>query len=242
MSKIYVMGIGPGDINTMTVRAREVLASCDVIVGYRSYTDLVKDAYPDKEIVSSSMRRETDRCHKCIELALSGKIVALICSGDAGVYGMASPMLEIAAKEGFDDIEIVPGVTAALSGAALLGAPIGHDFCTISLSDLLTPWDLIEKRLRSAAEGDFCIVLYNPASRTRTHNLKRACDILMRTISPDKCCALVKNVGRSNSGYSVCTLSELSETDADMSTTVFIGNSRTYCENGRVITPRGYEI
>ena len=241
MGRIYVVGIGPGDENNMTVRSREVLSVCDVIVGYKTYTDLVAGMFPGKKVVESSMRQETLRCEKCIELARSGSDVALICSGDAGIYGMASPLLEAAAKAGFDDVEIVPGVTAALSGGAVLGAPVGHDMCTISLSDLLTPWELIEKRLRCAAEADLCIVLYNPASRARKDHLRAACDILRETLPENRCCGWVKNIGRSGSTYGICTLAELPGIDADMFTTVFIGNSATYEENGRMITPRGYK-
>lgn len=240
MGKIYVVGIGPGDEENMTVRARKVLAACDVIVGYKTYTDLIGSVFPDKRIVESSMRKETDRCRKCIELARAGNDVALICSGDAGIYGMASPMLEEGRAAGYYDIEIVPGVTAALSGGAVLGAPVGHDMCTISLSDLLTPWDLIEKRLRLAADADLCIVLYNPASHNRADHLKSACRILLEILPEDRCCGWVRNVGRSGSSSGICTLADLSELDADMFTTVFIGNSATIEDNGRMITPRGY--
>ena len=162
--KVFVVGIGPGDARMMTKEAEEILGLCDTIVGYKTYIDLVRNRYPDKEIIENGMRSEVERCQICIREALSGKKVALICSGDAGIYGMASPLLEEMEKDGFNDVTIVPGVTAALSGAAVLGAPLGHDVCLISLSDILTPFALIEKRLRCAAGGDFCIVLYNPAS------------------------------------------------------------------------------
>ncbi|MCR5590337.1 MAG: precorrin-3B C(17)-methyltransferase [Lachnospiraceae bacterium] len=240
MSRIYVVGIGPGDESMMTHQAMDALRESDVIIGYRSYTDLVKERFPGKEIIESSMRQERERCRKCIELAAAGRTVALICSGDAGVYGMASPLIEEAAKRGYDDIVIVPGVTAALSGAAMLGAPIGHDFCTISLSDLLTPWEIIEKRLRLAAEADFCIAIYNPASRGRADYLKRACDVLLELLPPDRVCGYAKNIGRSESSRMICTLSELAGIDAGMSVTVFVGNSMTYSDGKRMITPRGY--
>ncbi|MCR5356229.1 MAG: precorrin-3B C(17)-methyltransferase, partial [Lachnospiraceae bacterium] len=139
------------------------------------------------------------------------------------------------------DIKVIPGVTAALSGAAMLGAPVAHDMCTISLSDLLTPWDVIEKRLRCAAEGDFCIAIYNPASKKRTDNLKNACDILLEILPPDRPCGIARNIGRSESSAETCTLKELRDKNVDMFTTVFIGNSRTYISNGKLITPRGYE-
>ena len=240
MSRIYVVGIGPGDKEMMTEQAQKVLMLCDIIVGYKTYTDIVKNYYPDKEYFENGMRQETERCKKCVELAKEGRTVALICSGDAGIYGMASPLLETAEEEGFDDIEIVPGITAALSGAAVLGAPVGHDLCIISLSDLLTPWERIEKRLRAAAEGDFCIAIYNPSSHKRADYLKKACEILMEKISPDTACGYVRNIGREGTVSKVCTLAELSDEQVDMFTTVFIGNSMTRTVNGRLITPSGY--
>lgn len=239
--KIYVVGIGPGDEKNMTVLAKEVLDECDVIVGYRTYTDLIRGLYPEKEIIESGMRQEVERCMHCLEMAKEGRSVALICSGDAGVYGMASPMLEIAEKEGFHDVVIVPGVTAALSGAALLGAPVAHDLCMISLSDLLTPWDVIENRLICAAKGDFCIVIYNPASRGRADNLRKACEVMSTILPAGRICAYVRNIGRDHS-LRICTLAELAGAGVDMLTTVFIGNSRTRREGDRLITPRGYDI
>ena len=240
MGRVYAVGIGPGDRKMMTAEAAEALAGSDVIIGYRAYTDLVKDIYPDKEIIESSMRQESERCEKCIELAKSGRTAALICSGDAGVYGMASPLLEAALRHGFEDIVIIPGVTAALSGAAMLGAPIGHDFCTVSLSDLLTPWEVIEKRLRCAAAGDFAIAVYNPASHNRADYLKRACNVLLEILPADRPCGIARNIGRSGSGIKICTLSELADEPAGMSVTAFVGNSATYTDGKRLITPRGY--
>ncbi len=240
MAKIYVVGIGPGDKSMMTEQAQKTLELCDIIVGYKTYIDIVKRYYPEKDYFENGMRQETERCIKCIELARSGRTVALVCSGDAGIYGMASPLLEAAAEEGFDDIEIVPGVTAALSGAAVLGAPAGHDLCIISLSDLLTPWERIEKRLRAAAEGDFCIALYNPSSHKRADHLKLACGILMEVIPSETACGYVRNIGREGTESKVCTLKELADEKVDMFTTVFIGNSQTRAVNGRLITPRGY--
>ncbi|MBO4266345.1 MAG: precorrin-3B C(17)-methyltransferase [Lachnospiraceae bacterium] len=242
MSKIYVVGIGPGDEEDMTIRAQKALKTCDVIVGYKTYTDLVRNNYPDKEIMESTMRSEVDRCKTCLELAKSGKTVALICSGDSGIYGMASPMLEIAAEDGFDDVEIVPGVTAALSGSAVLGAAVGHDLCTVSLSDLLTPWDRIEERLRCAARGDFCIAIYNPGSKKRAEHLNRACLVLLETIPADRPCGIVRNIGREDTEVRLCTLGELADETVDMFTTVFIGNSTTYVNKNRLITPRGYKL
>ncbi len=242
MGKIYVVGIGPGCSRMMTEQAKEALRGCDVIVGYRTYVDLVREEFSGKIFYESAMRQETERCLKCIEFALEGKTVALICSGDAGIYGMASPLLEMADREGFADVEIIPGITAASSGAALLGAPIGHDVCLISLSDLLTDWAVIEKRLICAAEGDFCIVLYNPASKNRKDHLSKACRILLTRLPPDTPCGYVRKIGREGTQKGTCTLEELKTVEADMFTTVFIGSSRTKIAGDWMITPRGFRL
>ncbi len=235
-----MVGIGPGNSKMMTARAKEVLEESDIIAGYKTYVDLVRADYPQKEFFENGMRGEIERCEKCVELAGNGKTVALICSGDAGVYGMASPLLEVAEKEGFREVEVIPGVTAALSGGAVLGAPISHDFCVISLSDLLTPWEVIEKRLRSAAEGDFCIAIYNPSSRQRSDYLERACNILMEHLPGDRPCGYVKNIGREGCSWWTGSLKELSKEKADMFVTVFIGNSGSRIIDGKLVTPRGY--
>lgn len=240
--KIYVVGIGPGNADDMTLRARSVLEKCDIIAGYKTYIDLVRDEFSGKEFYENGMRGEIERCEKCVEFALSGKTVALICSGDSGVYGMASPLLEIAGQNNFRNVEIVPGVTAALSGSAILGAPLSHDFCVISLSDLLTPWEVIEKRLIKAAEGDFCMAIYNPSSKKRSDYLKRACQILLTVLSPDTSCGYVRNIGRDGMEKKLCTLSELGGENVDMFVTVFIGNSKTKITGDMLITPRGYDI
>lgn len=242
MGKIFVVGIGPGNADDMTVRARHVLENCDIIAGYKTYVDLVRELFPDKEFYENGMRGEKERCEKCVEFALAGKAVALICSGDSGVYGMASPLLEIASRKGFDNVEVVPGVTAALSGSAILGAPLSHDFCVISLSDLLTPWELIEKRLIKAAEGDFCIAIYNPSSKKRSDYLKRACEILRTVLPEDTSCGYVRNIGRDGEEKKTCTLNQLADENVDMFVTVFIGNSKTKITGDMLVTPRGYDI
>ena len=242
MGKIYVVGIGPGDRLMMTMQAREALDRSDVIAGYKTYTDLIREEYPDREFYENGMKGETERCRKCIGYAKEGRTVALICIGDPGVYGMASPLLLIAQQEGFDEIEIIPGVTAALSGAAVLGAPLGHDFCVISLSDLLTPWEQIEKRLLCAAEGDFCIAIYNPSSSRRADHLRKACEILLTRLPADTACGYVRNIGREGTQRKVCLLKELAREETDMFTTVFIGNSQTKISGGKLITPRGYRL
>ena len=178
MGKLYVVGIGPGEGRCLTDAARAAIEEAELICGYSLYVDLLKPLWPEKPTWSTGMTGEVERCRRSLELAAEGKTVALVCSGDAGVYGMAAPVLELAPQYGETEIEIIPGVTAALSGGALLGAPLGHDFCVISLSDRLTDWSLIEQRLRCAARGDFVICLYNPASRQRRDYLRRACDIL----------------------------------------------------------------
>lgn len=240
MGTIYVVGLGPGDGKFLTEQAREALSAAEVLCGYTVYVDLIAPLYPGKEIFTTPMRGELERCRRALESARAGKTVALVCSGDAGVYGMASPLLELAGETGEAEIVIVPGVTAALSGGAVLGAPLGHDFCVISLSDLMTPWAVIEKRLVCAAEGDFAICLYNPASRKRREYLRRACDILLRVRSGETVCGVVWNIGRTGQGWQVLSLADLREYPADMFTTVFIGSSRTAEIGGRMVTPRGY--
>ena len=241
MNKVDIVGIGPGGAAFMTQQARAALDAAGVLCGYTAYIELVKDLYPGKQTVTTPMRRELNRCRAALEMAESGQTVALVCSGDAGVYGMASPLLELAEAFPTVEVEIVPGVTAALSGAAVLGAPLGHDFCVISLSDLLTPWPVIEKRLRTAAEGDFSICLYNPGSHSRTDCLGKACEVLMDAgKSPQTQCGWVRNIGREGQKSRILTLEELREETVDMSTTVFIGSGATRLADGRLVTPRGY--
>ncbi len=240
MKKLYVVGLGPGDEQNMTGRALAALEESEVIVGYTAYVDLIRARYPEKAFLATAMRGEVERCRMALEAACGGRTVAVVSSGDAGVYGMAGLVYELA--QGYDpiDIEVVPGVTAACSGAALLGAPLIHDFAVISLSDLLTPWELIERRLDAAGRADFCICLYNPASRRRADYLRRACDILLRSRAPETVAGLVRNAGRAGESARVLTLGELREAQADMFTTVFIGNSQTKKLNGGMVTPRGY--
>ena len=241
MSKIYVVGIGPGAADEMTVRAQKTLERADVIAGYEVYVSLIKPLFPEKTYLTTPMRHEAERCQMALEAAKDGKNVALVCSGDAGVYGMAGLMYEL--SEGTDtEIEVIPGVTAALSGAALLGAPLGHDFAVISLSDLLTPWETIEARLEAAAKADLCVALYNPASKKRVDYLRRACEILLRHASPETVCGIAKNIAREGEQVLVTTLANLPEADADMFSTVFIGNSNTRVINGKMVTPRGYRL
>lgn len=239
LNKLYVVGIGPGAPEDMTLRARSALEDAQVIAGYGVYVDLVKPMFPEKEYLTTAMRKESERCRMAIEAACEGKTVAMISSGDAGVYGMAGLIYELSQGRNLQ-IEVVPGVTAALSGAAVLGAPLTHDFAVISLSDLLTPWEKIERRLEMAAAADFCIAIYNPSSIRRADHLRRACEILMRYASPDTVCGAVRNIGREGERTELMTLSEMKDYAADMFTTIFIGNSQTRVIDGRMVTPRGY--
>ena len=239
MNKLFLVGLGPGDPQGMTEAARAALEQAEVLCGYTVYLDLVKEQFPEKETYTTPMTRELERCQWAVNRAAQGKIVAMLCSGDAGVYGMAGPVLELAEGKNVE-IEVVPGVTAAISGAAVLGAPLMHDFCVISLSDLLTPWETIARRLRCAAAGDFSIVLYNPRSKKRPEQLRRACQILLEEKSPDTVCGWVRNIGRAGQTHGVVTLGELGRMELDMFTTVFIGASSTKVIDGRMVTPRGY--
>ena len=238
--RLYIVGIGPGEATQMTQRAQAALERSELIVGYTAYVDLVRPLFPEKSFLTTSMRGEVERCRLAVEQALTGRTVSLVCSGDAGVYGMASPALEAAEASPQLDIEVVPGVTAACSGAALLGAPLSHDFAVISLSDLLTPWPLIEKRLACAAEADFVLCLYNPSSKKRADYLRRACEIVRRFRQAETPAGVVREIGRAGESHALMTLEELQEYRADMFTTVFIGNSQTKILNGRLVTPRGY--
>lgn len=240
MGKLSVVGIGPGNYENMTVRADRALQSCDTIVGYHVYVDLVKGRYPDKEFLTTPMTREARRCRMAIEEALKGKHVAMVCSGDSGIYGMAALIYELRGESPQPEIEVIPGLTAACSGAAVLGAPLTHDFAVISLSDRLTPWEKIEKRLEYAAKADLSIVLYNPASRGRPDHLRRACDILLKVLREDHPCAVARQIGREGENGRLLTLKELRNAEVDMFCTVFIGNQSTKVIGGRMVTPRGY--
>ena len=238
---VSVVGLGPGDAQFLTAQARHALQEADVLCGYTVYIDLVRPLYPEKETYATGMTKEIDRCRWALQTAQTGKTVALVCSGDAGVYGMASPLLELAQDYPDVAVEVVPGLTAALSGGAVLGAPLAHDFCVISLSDRLTPWEVIEKRLACAAQGDFCAALYNPSSKGRPDYLQKAVRILRANgKADDTVCGLVRNIGREGQSARVLTLAELENTPVDMFTTVYIGNSNTRALSGRMVTPRGY--
>lgn len=240
--KVTVVGLGPGAGADLTGRAREALNASEVIVGYTAYIELIREEFPEKEYRSTGMRREVDRCRAAVEAALEGKEVAVVCSGDSGVYGMAGLVYEVAQEYEPVEIEVVPGITAACGGAAVLGAPLTHDFAVISLSDLLTSWETIEKRLACAAQADFVICLYNPMSHNRPDHLCRACEILLETKAADTVCGWVRNIGREGEESRILTLEELRQEKVDMFTTVFIGSSATRVLGGKLVTPRGYAL
>jgi len=247
----------------MSFRALEVLRKADVVVGYKTYINLVADLIEDKKVIVSGMREELKRCRAAVKEALKGKKVAVISSGDPGIYGMAGPILEVLTAERLQkhvqpapalreenraavdvavDVEVIPGITAAGAAAASLGAPLMHDFAAISLSDLLTPWDVIEKRLVMAAEGDFVTVLYNPRSRRRTEHIKRAREIFLKYRAPGTVVGIVRNSKRGNEKVYITTLQDMLSHPVDMLTTVIIGNSRTFVRAGYMLTPRGYYL
>lgn len=240
MNKLTVVGIGPGDYENMTIRADRALRACDLIVGYTVYVDLVKRYYPGKEFLTTPMTGEVRRCRMALEAAEGGKSVAMVCSGDSGVYGMAALLYELRGESETPEIEVIPGLTAACSGGALLGAPLTHDFAVISLSDRLTSWAVIEKRLEHAARADLGIVLYNPMSKSRPDNLRMACDFLLRYLPAGRPCGVAHNIGRAGEDSVLLTLGQLRDARVDMFSTIFIGNAQTRCIAGRLVTPRGY--
>lgn len=240
MGKIYVVGLGPGNKENMTFRAYDVLKNSDIIIGYKTYVDLIEDMFPDKKIIKSYMKKEVARCEETLKLALEGNVISLISSGDAGVYGMAGLMLEIA--NGQVEVEIVPGITSANASASLGGAPIVHDSVNISLSNLLTDWELIKKRIDLASQGDFVITLYNPKSSGRPELINEARDIMLKHKRKDTPVLIARNVGREGENYDITTLSEMLDYEINMFSTVIIGNSNTKVVNNKMITPRGYKV
>lgn len=242
---IRVVGIGPGHEEEMTPKAAAAIDEAEVIVGYNTYIALIRDRIAGKPVVGNGMRQEVERCQKAVDLAAEGKSVAVISSGDPGVYGMAGLVLELVQKlpeEKRPACEIIPGLTAANTSAAALGAPLMHDYAVISLSDLMTPWEQIKKRARLAAEGDFVIAIYNPKSRGRADYLNQIRDIVLEFRSPETPVGIVRKAGRPGMNWTVSTLEKLPEEDVDMQSTVIIGNSNTYVSGGFMITPRGYKL
>jgi len=241
--RLIVIGFGPGDKGNMTFRAADAVQNADVIYGYEVYTDLLKELFPKKEFVSSKMLKEVERCTLAIQEAEKGRTVAVVSSGDSGIYGMAGIVYQIAEERRSDiTIDVVPGITAASAAASLLGAPLMHDLAIISLSDLLTPLDLIMKRVECAGEGDMIVCLYNPKSKKRTDYVERAADILLRFRKADTPAGIARNIGREEENITITTLGKLKQEKIDMFSTVIIGNSQTYVYEGKMITPRGYRI
>jgi len=243
MGKIFVVGLGPGNPDDMTPRARKAVECSDLVIGYGTYIDLIKEYFPGKMMIRSGMTEEVERCRQVLEKALEGNTVALVSSGDSGIYGMAGIMLEVVNSSGQEvPVEVIPGITAASAAASILGAPIIHDFSVISLSDLLTPWKLIEKRIEYASMGDFIICIYNPKSKSRSEHIGIARDIMLRYKKGETPVGIVRNAGREGESHVVTDLEHMLEHDIDMFTVVLVGNSMTYVEKGRMITPRGYSI
>ncbi|EOW1563992.1 precorrin-3B C(17)-methyltransferase [Listeria monocytogenes] len=240
---IYVIGIGPGDKRLMTGEALQAIEDAEVIVGYVTYIKLIKELIKDKEVVKTGMRREIDRCQEAVDIALTGKKVAVVSSGDAGIYGMAGLVLELAEKSNPDlEVKVIPGITASIGAAAVLGAPIMHDFCHISLSDLMTPWEVIEKRLTHAAMAGFVVCFYNPRSKGRANHLANAFQKMMEYKSGDTVVGIVKDVGRKEERKIITTMRDIDYELVDMTTMVIVGNKETYVKNGKMITPRGYTL
>ncbi len=239
--KLYIVGFGPGNHDSMTFAAEKAILSSDLVVGYTTYTEIIGKLFPEKEIYSTPMKKERERVAYAFEKASEGKTVSIVCSGDSGVYAMAGLALEMSEKYPETEIEMIAGVTAALSGAAILGAPLSNDFAVISLSDLMTSREKIETRLEYASKADFTIVLYNPSSKKRADYLRKAYDIVLKYKDKKTVCGYVKNIGRENEFSKVLTLDELKNESADMFTTVFIGSSDTEIINGKMVTRRGYK-
>lgn len=240
---IYVIGIGAGGSESMTLQARKAIDECEIIVGYSKYVELISDILTQKGTFTTGMTHEVDRCTMALKLARDyGKNVAVVSSGDSGVYGMAGLMLEIASGSGIE-VRVIPGVTAANSCAAILGAPLMNDYVTVSLSDRLTDRGIIEKRLMAACLGDFVVCIYNPASTQRPNHLRKACDILLTSRKPETPSGFVRNAGREGEYSEVMTLRKLRNYKGiDMSCTVIVGNSQSYILDGKIITPRGYKL
>jgi len=241
--KVTVAGIGPGNLDMMAPAVLAAIEGADVVMGYKTYTDLIQPLLSEKQVIDSGMRKEIERCQQAVALAEEGKIVVLVSSGDPGIYGMAGILLEIKEERNSDiDTEVLPGITAVSAAAASLGAPLMHDFVVISLSDLLTDWEVIKKRVRHASEGDFVISLYNPKSQGRISQIEEAVEIISQFRGPDTPVGIVKNAKRAGEQVTISTLSQMLKEEIDMTTVVIIGNSNTYAVNGKMITPRGYRI
>ena len=246
--KLYIVGVGPGHHDHMTFRAKEVITESDTIVGYETYVNLVQDLIKDKTVYRYAMTQEVERAHQCIDLAKSGKIVSLVSSGDPRIYGMAGLIYETLAESGWNPkdglhVEIIPGVSALNSCASIVGSPLMTDFAVVSMSDLLVPWEIIEKRVEAAAQGDFVIVIYNPASKKRIHQLEKTRQILLKYRKSTTPVAIIKGAFRESETIVMTDLDDLpNHSDTlGMISTVIIGNSSTYTYKDLMINPRGYK-
>lgn len=243
VGKLTVVGFGPGNKEHMTLRAVKAIEEADIVTGYTTYVDILSESFPHKKYKATGMMREVERCRMAVKDAMDGLNIAMVSSGDSGIYGMAGIVYQVADEMGAEvEIETVPGVTAASMAASLLGAPLMHDAAFISLSDLLTPLELIMDRVKAAASSDMVICLYNPKSKNRSDYLQEAAEIIMSHRGPDIPVGIVRNAGRSGESMKITDLRGLKDADVDMLSTVIIGNSQTYVSNGRIITPRGYKL
>ncbi len=241
--KIYVVGIGPGSLNDITPRAKDALLGSDHIIGYKTYIDLLREHFPQKNMISTGMTGEIERCELALKKAKEGCTVALVSSGDSGIYGMAGLMLEIVNREDTPvSVEVIPGITAASAAAAVLGAPLMHDFAVISLSDCLTPWEVILKRIQSAASSDFILCFYNPKSRSRKEYIGIAREELLKHRPSETPVGIVWNAGREGERSAITNLEEMLNYDIDMFSVVIVGNTQTYVKNNKMLTPRGYKL
>ena len=241
--KIYAVGLGPGDPAYLAPRAKEAILASDVIAGYTPYLEFIHVLLQNKKIIATGMKGETERCEAAIVEALRGKQVCVVSGGDAGIYGMAALLYELAERHDAIEVEVIPGITAANSAAAILGSPLTNDFAVISLSDLLSTWEMIEKKIDVCSTADMVLCLYNPQSKKRSDYLERACAIVLRHKPPETKCGYVRNAYRGDNMESrICTLAELSKMSVDMFTTVIIGNSDTKIINGKLVTVRGYRL
>ena len=239
MGKLYVIGIGPGGLEHMTLKAKQAIEESNIVVGYNKYIDMIKPLVEDKELFSTGMRGEEARCRKALELSKENNTVALISTGDSGIYGMAGLILQMQEDE---NVEIIPGVTASSAAGSVIGAPLMHDNCNISLSDLMTPYDLIKKRVRNAADADMIISLYNPRSKGRPHYLREAIEIIKEYRELNTPVAVVRHALRDGQEYKLFTLENFDEEVVDMFSIVIVGNSQSFIKNGKFITPRGYDV
>lgn len=239
MGKLYVVGIGPGSLSHMTLRAKEVIEESNIIVGYTKYIDMIKPIIEDKEVFATGMRGEEDRCKRALELSKEDNVVSIISTGDAGIYGMAGLVLQMRTDE---NVEVIPGVTASSAAGSVIGAPLMHDNCNISLSDLMTPYELIKKRVKNAAEADMIISLYNPRSKGRPNYLSECIDIVKEYRELSTPVAVVRHALREGESFTFFNLENFDESIVDMFSIVIIGNSQSFIKDGRFVTPRGYDL